>query len=354
MRVVSAWMACLIALIVLPASPAAAQGGNTGAATERLRIVGGLAGVNQYTRQEEPFWTRRFGELTQGRATAEIVPFDRAGLHGQDMARLVQIGAVPFGTMLLSVSAAIDPELVAADLAGQSPDCTSLRRSVAAYRPHVEALLRERYGIELLAVYTYPAQVTFCNRPLASLADLAGRRVRISSASQADLVRALGGTPVQTAFADIVASLRKGNIDCAITGTMSGNTIGLHEVTSHILDLPITWGLAAFVANGQAWKNLSPEVKTVLRRELPELESAIWSESERETQEGIACNTGTSDCITGRKGNMTLVRASAADLRRRQELLVQTVLPAWFKRCGPACVQLWNQTLAPVAGRQPR
>ena len=70
--------------------------------------------------------------------------------------------------MLLSVSAAIDPELVAADLAGQSPDVASLRRSVAAYRPHMEALLRERYGIELLAVYTYPAQVTFCNRPLAT------------------------------------------------------------------------------------------------------------------------------------------------------------------------------------------
>jgi hypothetical protein len=40
-----------------------------------LRVVGGLAGLNQYTRQEEPFWTRRLGELSAGRLRVEIVPF---------------------------------------------------------------------------------------------------------------------------------------------------------------------------------------------------------------------------------------------------------------------------------------
>lgn len=327
-------------------APAAAPG-------ERLRIIGGLAGVNQFVRHEEPFWTRELPRLTGGRASAEIVPFDRAGLRGQEMLRLVKLGAVPFGTLLLAVSAAQEPELAAPDLAGLNPDFASLRRSVESYRPRAQALLRERYGIELLALYVYPAQATFCAKPISGLADLAGRRVRVSSPAQADWVKALGGTPVQTTFAEIVANLRHGNIDCAITGTMSGNTIGLHEVTTHLHPMPVNWGLAAFVANRDAWEALSPETRAVLSRELPRLEGAIWAESERETGEGIACNTGLAGCVSGRRGRMTLVTPPPADDARRQDILRSAVLPGWVQRCGPSCIPAWQSTIGRATGIDP-
>ena len=317
-------------------------------APQHLRIVGGLAGVNQYTRHEEPFWTRDLARLSNGKATAEIVPFDRAGIRGQEMLRLVQLGAVPFGTVLLSLSAAQDPELSAPDLAGLNPDATSLRRSVDAFRPYLQRVLRERYDIELLALYTYPAQVTFCAKPLTGLADLAGRRIRVSGSSQSDWVTALGATPVQTAFAEIVANVRSGNIDCAITGTMSGNTIGLYEVTSHIYTMPVSWGVAAFVANGPTWNALPKDLQTMLRKELPRLENAIWAESTKETGEGIACNVGAPTCTSGRKGNMTEVRETPADVRKRRDILTKNVLPGWIQRCGPQCAQLWRQTVGPA------
>lgn len=315
-----------------------------------LRIVGGLAVVNQYTRHEEPFWTRDFARLSQGRASAEIVPFDRAGIRGQEMLRLVQLGVVPFGTSLLNLSAVNDAELAVPDLAGLNPDMATLRKSVGAFRPHLEKVLRERYGTELLALYAYPAQVTFCAKPLASLADLAGRRVRVSSAPQSDWVSALGGTPVQTPFAEIVANVRNGNIDCAITGTMSGNTIGLHEVMSHLHTGPVNWGVAAFVANGAAWSGLPKDVQALLRRELPKLEQSIWSEAENETSAGIACNVGAPSCSSGRKGRMTEVRSSAADESRRKDVLAKSVLPGWLQRCGPACAAVWKQTVGAASG----
>jgi len=315
-----------------------------------LRIVGGLAGVNQFTRHEEPFWNREVPRLTAGRVQAEIVPFDRAGIRGQEMLRLVQLGAVPFGTTLLNVSSPQDPELAAPDLAALNPDIASIRRTVAAFRPFLQKTLRERYGAELLAVYTYPAQEIFCVKPLSGMADLKGRRIRTSSTSQSDVVEALGGIPVATSFAEIVANVRTGNIDCAITGTMSGNTIGLHEVTSYIYSMPINWGLAAFVANGAAWAALPAQVQSVLRRELPKLEEAIWEESARETDDGVACNVGAPTCQGGRKGGMREVKPTPADETRRRELLVNTVLPRWVQRCGPSCVQVWKQTVGPTVG----
>ena len=53
---------------------------------------------------------------------------------------------------------------------------------MAAFRPYLEKKLRTRHGVKVLAMYVYQAQVVFCKRALASLADLAGRRIRVSSA----------------------------------------------------------------------------------------------------------------------------------------------------------------------------
>lgn len=316
--------------------------------TEQLRIVGGLGKLNQYTQHERPFWLKTLPAVTQGRISATIVPFDEAGLRGSELLRLVQVGAVPFATALLPLVAAQDPVLGAPDLAGLNPDMAALRKHMATFRPYMEQRLRERWGIEALAVYVYPAQVTFCAKPFSGLADLSRRRIRSSNAAQSDLIEALGAVPVQTGFADIVPNLRSGEIECAITGTMSGNTIGLHEVTSHVHTMAANWGLAVFGANLAVWNGLAPELRQVLRRELAQLERAIWDDAERETGEGLACNSGTAGCTSGRPGRMVVVPETPADAKRWREIFLSAVLPRWLRRCGEECETVWNQTLGPV------
>lgn len=346
---------CRMGLLRLATLAALVISGSAAVAQEpplHLRIVGGLAGMNQYTRHEAPFWTQRLRELSGGRITAEIVPNDQAGIRGQEMHRLMQLGAVPFGTALLSRIALSDPELHAVDLAAMNPDVASLRRAVAAFRPHLERALRERHGIELLAIYVYPAQSLFCARPFGTLADLAGRRVRVSNASQADLMRALGALPTSTEFAETVAALRSGNVECAITGTMSGFQIGLHEVTSHVHAAPITWGLSLFGANAAAWAALPESARALLQRELPRLEQAVWGEADTETRDGLACNTGAASCPQrgGRPGRMVEVRTSATEQAQLRALFANAVLPRWLERCGKGCAELWNRELMPVTG----
>ncbi len=315
-----------------------------------LRIVGGLAATNQYTRQEEPFWAQGLARLSGGKFNAQIVPFDRAGVPGSEMLRLLQLGVVPFGTALMSSFTAQYPEYTAPDLAGLNPDIATLKTTLAAFRPYLEKVLRDQHGVEMLAVYLYPAQVVFCKNPLRALADLSGRRVRVSSATQADFVGALGGVPVLISFAHILPSFAAGNIECAITGTMSGNTLGLPALTTHVYAMSLNWGLAVFGANRAAWDALPPDLRALLRQELPRLEAAIWQESERETVDGMACNQGLPTCTAGRKGSMVVVPVSPQDERRRQEILTTVVLPRWVKRCGGRCAQVWSQTIGPVRG----
>jgi TRAP-type C4-dicarboxylate transport system substrate-binding protein len=266
------------------------------------------------------------------------------------MLRLLQLGVVPFGTMLQSSLLAQYPQYAANDLAGLNPDMPSLRKVVTAFRPYIDAQLRTKHNIQMLALYVYPAQVLYCKAAFGKFEDLRGRRVRVSSLSQSDFVKALGAQPVITGFAQIMVNMNSGNIDCAITGTMSGNTMGLHEVTTHIHTLPITWGLAIFGANKDAWDNLPPDLKALLSHELPKLETAIWTESERETADGLACNIGSPDCRSGRKGQMTKVVLSDSDAQLARNIFSTVVLPRWLARCGVTCSELWNLTIGPATG----
>lgn len=333
------------ALLALPGAVAA----QPAAEPIRIEIVGGLAGVAQYTRHEEPFWTVRVPVLTGGRVSASITPFDRRGIRGQEILPLMRLGVVPFGTVLLALAAAEEPELNAIDLPGMSPDLATLRQTVARWRPYIEELLRERYGVELLAIYTHPAQVVFCRGAFGGLADLAGRRVRTSSVSQSEFVTALGATPVVTPFAEIVPAVRSGSVHCAITGTLSGNAVGLHEVTTHVSRQAISWGLSFFGANAEAWNGLPEEIRAALRTGLTALEEEIWAAAGRETEEGLACNLGQPSCRTGRPGRMSVVEPSAADESLRQRLVEQAVVPAWIRRCGAACESAWARIAAPGA-----
>ncbi len=318
--------------------------------SQKLRVVGGLAGINQYVQYEEPFWARKLSELSQGRYTAEIVPFDRAGVPAQDMLRLIQMGVIPFGTTQISRVAAQDAEFNAADLAGLNQDMATLKKTVAAFRPFMESTLRQRYGIVLLAVYVYPAQMLFCNRPISRLSDLSGQRVRVSGSTVADFIRAFGAVPVVTSMNDVMGQMRKGAVSCAVTGTMTGNTLGLHEITTHIFTMPITWGLSLFAANLDSWNALEPELRVLLRNELPKLEARIWQASEEETADGLACNTGAATCRGGRKGKMVAVPITPQDNALRQDVLRSRMLPNWLRRCGPGCADTWNQTIGPLHG----
>jgi TRAP-type C4-dicarboxylate transport system substrate-binding protein len=343
------WLGLAISVSVSATSNDARPPSPTPQVTQ-LRIVGGLAGLPQFTQFEEPFWTKELPQLTQGQLKADIVPFNKAGLRTHEALRLIQLGVVPFGTALLSGVLTTDPELAALDLAGLNPDMASLKKSLAAFRPHLEKTLRERHGIEVLAIYTYAPQITFCTQPFKGLPDLAGRRVRISNPTQADLLRPFGAIALQVEFSELMANMRNGNVDCAITAGMSGNAVGLHEVATHLHTRATTWGLSIFGANLAAWNALPPSVRSTLKLALPKLEASVWADAEQQMLAGVACNTGREGCQGGKPGRMTEVAHTPADDQKLREAFRTSVLPAWVKRCGDSCAPIWNRLLAPSAG----
>ncbi|SDE09327.1 TRAP-type C4-dicarboxylate transport system, substrate-binding protein [Belnapia rosea] len=339
-------LAACLGLVLAGIGPAAAEE----APPITLKIVGGLAGVAQYTRHEMPFWTEQVPQLTQGRVRAEVAPFDRSGIRGTEMLQLMRLGVVPFGTILLSISASEEPEINVMDLAVMNPDIATLRSTVTLLRPRLEALLQDRFNLALLSIYAYPAQVVFCRQPFAGLGDLGGRRIRVSSVSQSELFEALGAAPVVIPFADILANLRGGVVECAVTGSLSGNALGLHTVSTHVSRQAISWGVSVFAANANAWAALPAGIRTQLQSGLTDLQEQIWRSAEHETEEGFICNAGRPECAHGTRGHMVVLDDEPRDRQRRAQLLRDVVLPSWVRRCGADCIETWNTYIAPNRG----
>ena len=49
---------------------------------------------------------------------------------------------------------------------------------------------------------------------------------------------------------------------------------------------------------------------------------------------------------------MTVARPTAADQELLRKTLVENVLPAWVKRCGARCGEIYNEVVAPITGVQ--
>jgi TRAP-type C4-dicarboxylate transport system substrate-binding protein len=315
-----------------------------------LMVMGSLGDTAQYREIEEPFWAHRLAADSGGRVTADVTPFDRTGLKGVEALQMARLGVISFLTVPLSTVSSEDPEANAADLPGLNPTIAEMRANLAAYRPVLTELYRGRYGLEPLAIMSYPGQVLFCKERFARLADLAGRRIRVASAAQASLMEALGAHGIVLPLAEVQRSLAKGLIDCVVTGTMTGNALGLMRTTHYIHALTINWGLQIVVANRATWLSLAPEVRKFIADEVEGLEQRTWDLTERTTAQGLACDTNGADCTDGTPGDMVLVAADPADRVVLGQILRSVILPKWAARCGEECALQWNRTVGAATG----
>lgn len=316
----------------------------------QLKIVGGLSNLSAYNDYEKPFWLKTIPDASKGQVTAEIKGFNEMGLKGPELMRLMSQGVVEFGTATLSYFASDNPINEAIDLAGLAPDVKTARAVTDAFAPVYAKFYDEGSNVKVLGISTYPAQVLFCNAPIASLADIKGKKVRTSSRTQAEFVEALGGTGVTMAFGEVVPALQNKVVDCAITGSLSGYSAKWYEVSTHLIALPINWNQQVHAVNKKTWNSLKPEVRTFLETNVKKLVSDIWKAADEQTQQGFDCNTGAAACTLPVKGKMTLVTPSAADKALLKKALDETVLPKWAARCSASCVASFNDTVGKVVG----
>ena len=315
-----------------------------------LKVQGGWSMGGIYAEYEVPFWKERIPKLSNGKVTSHLTSLDEMGLKGPEVFRLLKLGVIDFGTSSLGYVSGDHAENGAPDLAGVALDAKTARAALEAWRPALVELYEGKYGVKPVMFYPAEAQAFFCNKEIEGLASLKGTKVRVWNQSMADFVEAAGGTTITMSFGEVVPALQRHVIDCAITGTFSGNSAKWHEVSTHFYPMMLGWSIFMYAVSMNTWDRLDPKVRTLLETELVKLENELWDNGAYRTQQGIECNTGTDACKKGTKAGMKLVPLTDADMAVRKKMIEETILARWAKRCGAACTKRWNETVGKVVG----
>jgi TRAP-type C4-dicarboxylate transport system substrate-binding protein len=307
----------------------------------------------QYTLVDIPLMRDALAARSNGRIRVTLSSWPERSLNGPEIIRLVRSGQVEIGAVPLNTAAGDVPMLDMIDLAGLNPTIQQARRIALAMQPEVNRAL-ERFGVRIITMAPYAAQVPFCRERANSLADLRGRRIRTGGGSINDFVAAIGAQAVGIGFPEVYPALERGVVDCAITGTGSGNAARWYEVTTHMYALPVAWSTYGYFVNLGWWNRLDAPARDLITQVMGEVEEAQWKLGDDHTEDGINCNTGQRQgCSIGNlveSRPMTVARPTPADLVTLRGILTDNVLPAFVRRCGAACGETYNRVVAPISG----
>ena len=316
---------------------------------QSFKVVGTWSNLTNWQQNEQPFWAKTVPEASKGQITANIQSLSELGLKGTEIVRMVKLGLFDFAHGV-AIYIAEDATVEGVDIAGVAKTFDQARKMVDAYAPILNATFEKKYGARAMNYYIWPSQMFYCNSAIKGLADIKGKKVRVQGTSQGDLVEALGGTGVTIPFAEVVPALQRGTVDCGITGTMPAYKAGWHEVTSHVLTLPVGFSVSFTIASLASWNKLDDKTKTFIDGAIKGQTDKWWQVIIDEDKEGLNCTTGTGPCSVGKPGKLTKVEPTAADNAILETAMKDVVLKRWAKRCGAdaACISNWNATAGKV------
>jgi len=318
--------------------------------TKKYNVVGTWNFLTNWQTLEVPFWNEELPRLSGGKLSGNIKSVTELNLKGTEVLRLLKTGVYDFAAALpiyVDDGAAI---VEAVDLAGVARTFAMSREIINLWMPEMQKVMGERHGSTVLGTFTWPEQNFYCRGEIKSVADLKGKKIRVQGTSQADLVKGFGASAVTLPFGEVIPALEKGVVDCGITGTMPAYKAKWHEVTNTLFRLPVGFTASIWAVNNRTWNAMNPATQALMKKAMDELSDRSWKTTEAETEEGVACTTGTGKCTQGTPGKLRLVVPSQADLTERDRVLNQVVLPGWAARCGADCAKRWTDLIGAKYG----
>src|SRR5947207_4509177 len=327
----------------------------TGAAAQELpkthfKVIGLNSPTPVSIVDELPFWRKTIPERSKGAITADITPLDQMGIDDKTMLRLLKLGVMDFAAMDISKMAGDDPRFEACDLAGLTLDPVKARAACNAYRDVIDRQMQKNWNAKLLAFGGNTPQVFWCREVISGLDGFKGKKVRVFNNTRRDFLSGVGATAVSMAFAEVVPALSAGVVDCAVTGSLSGNTAGWPEVTKSLYPMSLGWSINVVATNLDRWNRLDKRVQGFMLAQLKSYENKMWETLKKAAGEADNCNTGKQPCTMGKLAKITIVPVKPAEAEQHKKLVEGAVLAGWAKRCGAECAAEWNNTVGTALG----
>jgi C4-dicarboxylate-binding protein DctP len=214
-----------------------------------------------------------------GKARVEVYPNSQLYKDGEEIDAL-QLGAVQMLAPSMSKFGPLGlPEFELFDLPYIFPDRTVLRRIVDGDIGKDLLKRLEAKGIVGLAFWDNGFKVMSANRPLHTVADFKGLKMRIKSSKVLDAqMRALGALPQVMAFSEVYQGLQTGVVDGTENSPPNLYTQKMYEVQKYVALSYHGYDGYAIIVNKKFWDALPVDIRTTLEgamRDATEFENRL-------------------------------------------------------------------------------
>jgi len=228
-------------------------------------------------------------ERTKGRVKIEVYPNSQLYKDKEEMEAL-QMGAVQMLAPSLAKFAPLGvKEFEVFDLPFIFDDYTELHKVTQG--PVGQKLLKklEPKGILGLAYWDNGFKVMSANKPLKTLADFKGQKMRIQSSKVLDSeMRSVGAIPQVMAFSEVYQALQTGVVDGTENPPSNLYTQKMHEVQKYATVTNHGYIGYVVVVNKKFWDGLPAEIRTQLDQAMKEATAFGNSQSQKENEDALA------------------------------------------------------------------
>jgi TRAP-type C4-dicarboxylate transport system substrate-binding protein len=186
----------------------------------------------------------------------------------------------------------LPPDNVLAALGIGYNDSMVLTAAVADFYLNDEQMqdMFRKQGVVFLGSYSSPSYALMCTTPVVSLADIAGKKIRMPSPVHAAWAASVNAAAVNVPSSEMFTGLEKGQIDCAANSPNDLKSRSLWDVSKHITLLNLGQYFAGweYAMNKPAWSKLTEKERQLLVDSISDNLVVMMIDFEKSVKEALA------------------------------------------------------------------
>jgi TRAP-type C4-dicarboxylate transport system substrate-binding protein len=220
-------------------------------------------------------FAKKANELSGGKLNVVV---NESLLKGNELGSAVRDGRVELVIGVYPYLSATEPLFGLQNLPGIVRDEHDYKAALDAFwHKELAAAWDADWNAKILVEGIYAYQVTFTNKPVHSVEDFRGLKLRVHNAETARFASLLGALPTPMDPTEISAGLERGIIDGLFTTACFGKQQGFWRVANNLANWQVGpiqgW---AILVNKSVWADLDPELQAVLEQTGKETEKEAW------------------------------------------------------------------------------
>ncbi len=279
-------------------------------------------GGNTFHVQNLQTFADEVDKATAGKLKITVHP-NASLFKANEIKRAVQTGQTQIGEFILSGAAnenvlfGIDAVPFLATTYAESKKLNDISN------PYLEKLLASQ-GMKLLYAVPWPGQSLYSKKPVATLADLKGTKMRAYNPATTRIAELAGAQPVTIQLAELPQALATGGVDNFLTSSASGVDSKLYEQVKYFYDVSAWLPRNALVVNTKAFEALDKATQAIVVKAAADASARGWKTSEQKDDEYLKE-------LTAR--GMTVDRSNAK-LKAELKALGDRMTTEWLAKAG--------------------